>query len=500
METSALTPPEVRLRPFSALRALLRGLDFGAATLGWTVALASAGGTAMPGSAARRTVEAVILGLITVVLADSRRLYRARTCSLRAVEVQRLGQVALVQSALVFLVGPRLGLVVPARQILVGGVLTFVVAAAARGIYRGWLTEGRRNGRFSRPVVILGSNEEALDLYRLATDHPELGLAIVGVIGDEVEVARLAFPVPYLGPLSNAEEIVHSSGAGGALIAATAVTSVELNRISRSLLHGGIHVHLSNGLRGFAAHRLRLQSFAHEPVLYLEPAHLARWQVVAKRLVDLVVGSVALVLTAPIVALAALAIKMEGGGPVIFRQTRVGRGRRPFTILKLRTMVHDAEARYGALAPALASRTGPLVKLHHDPRITRVGRFLRATSIDELPQLVNVLRGSMSLVGPRPNLLVEAEGLDPLFLAHKTKMLPGITGLWQAEARDHPSFEVYRRLDLFYLENWSISLDLAILLATAQRVCARSFRALRDTWRPGASPLSSDGTGQLELA
>ncbi len=465
-------------RPISGLRVLLRGLDFTAAALGWLTAAALVGQPGWVEAPVRHTAEALLLALATVVLADSRRLYRARVCSVRVVEVQRLGQVSLVLGAVVLFIGPRIGLEIAARQIVLAGVITFVVGSAFRGGYRSWLTSCRRKGRFRREVVIVGTNEEAFDLHRLVADHPELGLAVVGVVGDENDVRRLRFGSPLLGPLSETEELVRRSGAGGVLIAATALSTAELNRVSRSLLHSGVHVHLSSGLRGFAAHRLRMQPLAHEPVLYLEPAHLARWQVAAKRAVDLVLGSLALVLALPVMGLAAVAIKLDDGGPVIFRQTRVGRGGRHFTILKLRSMASGAEARYRELAPSLAARTGPLVKLRDDPRITRVGRFLRATSIDELPQLVNVLRGSMSLVGPRPNLVTEAEGLDPLFLAHKSRMRPGITGLWQAEARDHPSFDVYRRLDLFYLENWSISLDLVILLATAQRVTLRGLRAI----------------------
>jgi lipopolysaccharide/colanic/teichoic acid biosynthesis glycosyltransferase len=147
-------------------------------------------------------------------------------------------------------------------------------------------------------------------------------------------------------------------------------------------------------------------------------------------------------------------------------------------MIKLRTMVPDAETQYQRLAAGRTGRGGPLVKLQHDPRITRVGRILRSSSIDELPQLFNVLAGSMSMVGPRPNLLVEASGLDAEFLARKRAVRPGITGLWQIEGRDNPSFEVYRRLDLFYLENRSMGLDATILLATFRKVLGRSVNLL----------------------
>jgi lipopolysaccharide/colanic/teichoic acid biosynthesis glycosyltransferase len=181
-------------------------------------------------------------------------------------------------------------------------------------------------------------------------------------------------------------------------------------------------------------------------------------------------------LVLPVLVAAALAIKLDDGGPIVFRQRRVGRDGKPFTLLKLRTMVPNAEA-YRADLEHQNHRTGPLFKMVGDPRITRVGHFLRATSIDELPQLINIIRGDMSLVGPRPALPDEVAQFD---VEHQERgtMMPGITGLWQVEGRDDPSFDSYRRLDLYYVENWSIGLDLAILLATAGVVASRGVRSL----------------------
>ena len=460
------------------LRQLLIGLDLLASALAWGTASLRGGGTGLHPSWRAQLVAVLSLALLTVVIANGRRLYRAQVCSIRPVEVQRVGQVVLLVCTTAALAGPKLGLGLPTEEVLIGGLMSFVLINVFRSNYRGWLAAGRRHGRFQRQVVIVGSNDEACHLFELINDHPQLGLRVVGVIGESTGLSRSTCGAPHLGPLSRSEELVRLSGASGVLIATTALKPEELNRVTRNLLQAGVHVHLSSGLHGFAAHRLRPQLMVHESVLYLEPTRLARWQLVAKRVVDLIVGTLALVISLPVVAAAAMAIKLDDGGPVIFRQLRVGRDGKHFTILKLRTMVPDAEARYAELAATLAARSGPLVKLHSDPRITRVGRFLRDTSIDELPQLVNVLLGSMSLVGPRPNLLVEAEGFDPAFLAHKCQVRPGISGLWQVEARDDPSDNVYRRLDVFYLENWSISLDLAILLVTAQRVLGRAGRLL----------------------
>ena len=188
-----------------------------------------------------------------------------------------------------------------------------------------------------------------------------------------------------------------------------------------------------------------------------------------------------LVLSAPLIALAALLIKLEDGGPVIYRQERVGLRGRTFEVLKLRTMVPDASQRLAELKER-NERNGPLFKLAADPRVTRIGRFLRTTSIDELPQLINVLRGEMSIVGPRPALPSEFAQFDS-DLTERAQVPPGITGLWQVEARDNPSFRAYRRLDLFYVDNWSVAFDLAIMAGTARMLLVRLVTAV---WSVGA--------------
>ena len=172
-------------------------------------------------------------------------------------------------------------------------------------------------------------------------------------------------------------------------------------------------------------------------------------------------------------AVVAILVHKEDGGPVFFRQERVGRGDGEFGMLKFRTMCVDAEARLAAVQ-ADNQRSGPLFKLARDPRVTRIGHVLRRTSLDELPQLLNVLKGDMSLVGPRPALRREVAEF-PAELHDRHLVRPGITGLWQVEARDNPAFDAYQRLDLHYVENWSLGLDIVILLATAEQLLMRPF-------------------------
>jgi exopolysaccharide biosynthesis polyprenyl glycosylphosphotransferase len=197
---------------------------------------------------------------------------------------------------------------------------------------------------------------------------------------------------------------------------------------------------------------------------------LTRAQSIAKRTFDLAVSAVGLLLIAPVLALIALAIRVDSDGAVLFRQERVGLHRQRFQVLKFRTMVVGAENMLADLK-ALNEADGPLFKLRQDPRVTRVGRFLRRYSLDELPQLWNVLKGEMSLVGPRPPLPREVEAYEDWQL-DRLEVRPGITGLWQVSGRSELPFDEYVRLDLFYIENWSLAYDLFILAKTIPMLLA----------------------------
>lgn len=487
--TSIDAPPAERPAPARGsnfLRRILVLLDATAAGLAWTIALLVPDGLDAPGiSRAPNLAAAILLATgASVVLIASQRLYLARVCSVRAVETVRLGRTALLVALLLQAGERRLGVRVSLAETIAGATLSFALLGAFRDGYRAWLKAHRRQGRHSRPMVVVGANEEGYDLYRLIGDHPELGYRVCGVVGNPSEVTERGYDVPWLGDIAHAAEAVSAAGANGVLVAASALPSTQLNRVVRDLLVAGVHVHLSSGIRGIDYRRVRSHPLAHEPLFYLEPVSLARWQMATKRVIDFALAGVGLIFAAPVLGLCALAIKASDRGPVFFRQQRVGLDGKTFTIYKLRTMVVDAEERLAELV-SKNQREGVLFKLANDPRVTSVGRLLRATSLDELPQLINVVRGDMSLVGPRPALPVEVAQFDEELLARQ-RVRPGITGLWQVEARDSSSFSAYQRLDLFYVENWSVSLDLAILLSTVQSVAVRSVRAVRRRSAPAA--------------
>jgi len=486
VEATPQPGPVPATRGSNFLRRVLVLLDATAVTIAWAVALLVPDGLDAPGiSRLPNLLGAVALATAAAVaIIASQRLYLARVCSVRAVETVRLGRTAILLALLLQASERKLGVRVSLTESIAGATLSFALLGSFRDGYRAWLKAHRRQGRHSRPIVVVGANEEGYDLYRLIGDHPELGFTVCGVVGNPSEVTERGYDVPWLGDIAHVADAVSAAGANGVLVAASALPSTQLNKVVRDLLVAGVHVHLSSGIRGIDYRRVRSHPLAHEPLFYLEPISLARWQMVTKRATDLVLAGIGLVLAAPVLAACALAIKTSDKGPVFFRQQRVGRDGRTFTILKLRTMVVDAEARLEELA-SQNQREGVLFKLANDPRVTRVGRLLRSTSLDELPQLINVMRGDMSLVGPRPALPVEVAQFDEELLARQ-RVRPGITGLWQVEARDSVSFSAYQRLDLFYVENWSVSLDLAILLSTVQTVASRTLRAVRRRSAPAA--------------
>jgi exopolysaccharide biosynthesis polyprenyl glycosylphosphotransferase len=204
--------------------------------------------------------------------------------------------------------------------------------------------------------------------------------------------------------------------------------------------------------------------------LLVEGPELAERRVydVAKRILDFTIALLSVIVLSPVLLLIAIAIKLDSRGPVFFKQERLGKGTRRFTMIKFRSMYVDGDARIGELA-ALNEATGPLFKMRRDPRITRVGRILRRTSLDELPQLFNVLAGTMSIVGPRPPLPRELNGFDTIQRA-RLRVLPGLTGLWQVSGRSDLPFEEMVRLDMEYIERRSILMDLRIIAMTVPSV------------------------------
>ncbi len=363
--------------------------------------------------------------------------------------------------------------VVPAVE---GAVAAAILMIGLRWRFRRWLKGKRANGYFLQTVVLVGINEDAAAMWQMLSDEPELGYRVGGVVGKQAQVAPWQ-GIPHRSALADLPQLADEVGAEGVILVGSAMTAAESAAAVRGSLACGLHVQFWPGLAGVLSSRIRTAPVSGLPMLYVEAHRPPAWHQAAKRAIDIMTAAVLLPLSAPVLLVTAICIRLEDGGPVLYRHAVIGRYGVQTEVLKFRTMVPDAAQMLDGIAEMNEREGGPLFKASNDPRVTRIGRLLRDTSIDELPQLWDVLTGRMSLVGPRFAMPKEAAQFDEE-LQRRTNMRPGITGLWQTEARDNPSFSAYRRLDLLYVDNWSLGLDLAILANTAHSVTARAVRAL----------------------
>lgn len=344
-----------------------------------------------------------------------------------------------------------------------------------REVARRVIASRRAKGRMTRRVVVVGQNAEAAELAGMLENYPQHGYEVVGFVADPavpVVDLRKGRPLgPYLGSPQDVLDLVRATGATGVIVATTSTDLESANRLIRELTREGLFVELTSAMRDISPSRISLRSLGPYPLLAVEPVAELSWRRVAKRCFDVVVASLMLLVSMPLIVIAALMIRIRTGPGILFRQERVGLGGRTFTVYKLRTMVPGAEDQLEELRDRNEA-PGPLFKITDDPRVTSVGRFLRRFSIDELPQLYNVLIGDMSLVGPRPAIPSEAEEWDDV-LRERLRVKPGITGEWQVSGRYEASIEEYARLDLHYVDNWSLVRDLVILLRTVPAVLSQ---------------------------
>src|SRR5438034_3574991 len=371
----------------------------------------------------------------------------------------------------------------------------------ARSGYRARMTVRRRANEAVRPAIVVGTNDEAFELCRLMDQDSAFGFRPWGVVGERSQYDRYPFDPPWLGDLDSIASVARHFGIDHVFVARTALSAAAFADLTRGLTAQGVHVAASSGLPSIDQRRLKIMPIAQMPVYCLGAMGPSKREAWAKRAVDVVLALATLGAALPAMALTAFAILVFDGRPILFRQQRVGRNGVPFTMYKFRTMVPDAEVKLIDLL-AENERQGPLFKLTRDPRVTRIGRFLRDSSLDELPQLLNVLAGTMSLVGPRPALVSETESFSEELLA-RNGTRPGMTGLWQVEAGDDPSFVLYEHLDLYYVENWSTALDLAILVATIPTVAWRTVERLMRAHRKRlegrvAAPAPVQGPAAIE--
>lgn len=423
-----------------------------------------------PRSSASAPLLAVELSALVVAWMAAlvfNRLYLARCVERVGEELRRIltAGAATMASYLVvcYLIGAEPG----GRSWVVGvfGAVSFGLVAE-RSIARSVFQRLRARGRSVRRVAIVGSDAHAVSLHRSMIDDTD-AYDVVGFIGDQNAAGG---GVDVLGGYDQAVDTLRDHGASGAIVSIASLTRDQVNSVVRALTDAKMHVALSTNVRDIDVQRLRAQEMDGEVLMYVEPTVRTGWRMYAKRAFDIVLSSIALLLCLPVLAVVAVLIKLDSPGPVLFRQQRVGRNGSPFNMIKLRTMCVDAEKRLDELSD-LNEVNGPMFKIKADPRITRMGRTLRRLSIDEIPQFWNVLRGEMSLVGPRPALEHEVAEWDPE-LRKRLEVPPGLSGLWQVSGRSDTTFEQYRRLDLYYVDNWSLAHDLKVIAKTVWVVLA----------------------------
>jgi exopolysaccharide biosynthesis polyprenyl glycosylphosphotransferase len=335
----------------------------------------------------------------------------------------------------------------------------------ARYRLRKRLHRRRSYGSCMQRVVAVGHAQAVADLIAMLRRDKYNGLDVVAAcLAGRVGVDEIA-GVPVYGGLGTVSAAVEQLGADTvAVLACPEMNGIRLRELAWELEEAGIDLCVAPALMDVAGPRTTIRPVAGLPLLQVDHPELAGGKQVVKAAFDRAVAGLALVLLAPLFAVIAIAIRLNDHGPVFFRQTRVGRDGRRFKLCKFRTMVVDAEQRKAHLE-GLNEGAGVLFKMRKDPRVTKVGAWLRRWSLDELPQLFNVLTGDMSLVGPRPALPLEVARYGD-HMRRRLVVKPGITGLWQVSGRSGLPWEEAFRLDLRYVDNWSLALDLQILWKT----------------------------------
>ena len=346
--------------------------------------------------------------------------------------------------------------------------VSFILISTVRVGLRQNLRRLRQRGHNLKSLVIVGGGNRGRAFAKRITQRPDLGYKLIGYVDTNVGYAeRTLEGAPYLGTIDDLPQIVANEIIDEVAVALPIKSHYShIERAVGILEEQGITTHVLSDLFPQKLASLRSVDFEGVPVVTLGSVPPFSWRTEAKRLIDLSVSSFALLLCAPLFAIAAIAIKLDSRGPVFFVQERFGFNKRRFRMIKFRTMSIDAEARIEDLEHLNEKTGSPIFKIRNDPRITHVGKWLRKTSIDELPQLFNVLLGDMSVVGPRPLSVRDALRMEEAWQKRRFSVKPGLTCLWQVSGRSNLSFEQWMQLDLEYIDHWSLGLDASILLRT----------------------------------
>jgi exopolysaccharide biosynthesis polyprenyl glycosylphosphotransferase len=407
-------------------------------------------------------------------------LYASRRLSVKRQEVYDVIKATTLGTVVIFAAAKILHIsLATLPSLVIFWLLVTGTTVVSRILLRFVLAYIRRHGRNLRDVLIVGTNERALEFAAKAQRRPDLGYRIIGFVDQDWQGARKLEGTDF--------KLVSDLAGMAAFLRANVVDEVfmalpmrsfhdEASRLAALCEEQGIPVRLMSNILNLKLAKASAEEVGGDAHITHSTGWKEGWPVVVKRTFDLLASSMLLLLLSPVLVIAAICIKLTSPGPVMFVQRRLGLSKRRFLIYKFRTMVVDAEKRMCEIEH-LNEITGPVFKIKNDPRITAVGRFLRKTSIDELPQLFNVLRGDMSLVGPRPLPVRDYEGFNEDWQRRRFSVKPGITCLWQVRGRNSIPFEEWMELDLQYIDKWSLWLDFRILLQTIPAVLRGSGAA-----------------------
>jgi exopolysaccharide biosynthesis polyprenyl glycosylphosphotransferase len=354
-------------------------------------------------------------------------------------------------------------------MLVLAGAMIVPFLSLARVIHRSILIRRRRSGIGVDRVLVVGAGDVGRSVIQSILASPAAGYQVVGYIDDDPQKGNGKLGrIRGLGKLEDMPAVIAAEKVDEVIVTLPWMYHRKILHIVEECERGNVPVRVVPDVFQQRMGRVDLDTLSGIPLIGTAPVRLSQGAFLVKRVIDLSVSILAMPFALALFAIVALLIKLDSPGPVIFKQKRVGKGGRPFDVLKFRSMVEGAE-RMQADLEALNEADGPLFKVKQDPRVTRVGKWLRRTSIDELPQLINVLRGEMSLVGPRPGTPEEVAQYEP-WQMQRISVLPGITGLWQVSGRSEVPFDEMVLLDIFYIENWSLDLEIRILLQTVPYV------------------------------
>ena len=465
---SELAPVSIRRWQRTLVRSLVMS-DFIAASIAVVAALLLRFGTAAPDVYQFATLAAPVVWVLFCAMV---RGYELRFLGTGSEEFRRVFDAGVRLLALTAVISFAFRLE-PARvYVLIALPSTVVLTLALRYAARQRLHQLRATGSCLHKVVVVGRERSCAELIRQLRSESQAGFSVVGACIDRTKAAEVE-GVPVVGTSTSIVEALKRTGADTVAVGAWSdLTQASLRRLSWELEGSGIDLVVAPALTDVAGPRIHIRPVSGLPLLHVEEPEFGGARRLLKGSVDRGGAIAALLVLLPLLLAVALCVRLDSRGPALFRQERIGTDGKPFMMYKFRSMYVNAEKRLDDLQQHNEASDGLLFKMKDDPRVTRAGKFLRRYSLDELPQLINVAIGGMSLVGPRPPLQTEVSQYEN-DVRRRLLVKPGLTGLWQISGRSDLSWEESVRLDLHYVENWSLALDIVILWKTASAVLSR---------------------------